>query len=412
MKTWIFQANPARFDIDAFLKAGFIETTWLVTRYAGQIKAGDQVFIWRSGSGKKSPAAGAIAEARIMAEPQELPEHPAAVQFWNDVEAATGSRLRAVLKIIRVASRRGVIKRDWLKQDPILKDLTILKMANSTNYEVLTEQAKRLNALWIKTGRDWDRAESLAGLWAYHQTLKKKVSRRPDSPVANVSILIGRAVPGVYNKVMNFRSIDPTDPRLGMSASSRIDQIVWSEFYDLASQEIDAEALQSEFARLWGEDSLGEPADQADAIMENLEREVTKLSDQSLEELLLRYRGKTTGSSEARRNAKPQSKSSSTRVYDRDPLIVAIMKKWADYHCEISGCQHPQFMDRQGRLYCEVHHIIPLADGGDDTLDNVVCLCPAHHAEVHIGKNGTELTKVLQDRRMSQPIRLDRLRVG
>ena len=33
MKTWIFQANPERFDIDAFLKAGFIETTWLVTRY-------------------------------------------------------------------------------------------------------------------------------------------------------------------------------------------------------------------------------------------------------------------------------------------------------------------------------------------------------------------------------------------
>jgi hypothetical protein len=34
---------------------------------------------------------------------------------------------------------------------------------------------------------------------------------------AAVTVKIGRAVTGVYNKVMNFRSVDPRDNRAGMS---------------------------------------------------------------------------------------------------------------------------------------------------------------------------------------------------
>lgn len=30
-----------------------------------------------------------------------------------------------------------------------------------------------------------------------------------------------------------------------------------------------------------------------------------------------------------------------------------------------------------------VHHIVPVADGGDDALDNLVVLCPNCHAVVH-----------------------------
>jgi hypothetical protein len=60
----------------------------------------------------------------------------------------------------------------------------------------------------------------VAGLWAYTQTYGQQVSRLPGSPVAEVALVVGRAISGVYNKVMNFRAIDPRDERAGMSGAS------------------------------------------------------------------------------------------------------------------------------------------------------------------------------------------------
>ena len=34
--------------------------------------------------------------------------------------------------------------------------------------------------------------------------------------------------------------------------------------------------------------------------------------------------------------------------------------------------------------YVEIHHIVPLTDDGEDTIDNMACLRPAHHCEVHL----------------------------
>ncbi|WP_080666815.1 HNH endonuclease signature motif containing protein [Variovorax paradoxus] len=38
-----------------------------------------------------------------------------------------------------------------------------------------------------------------------------------------------------------------------------------------------------------------------------------------------------------------------------------------------------------GDPYLEVHHITPLALGGDDTVDNAWALCPNCHREKHFG---------------------------
>ena len=46
--TWIFQCNPDRFDIEAYLKQSSGELSWLVTRYKSGIKIGDTVYLWRS----------------------------------------------------------------------------------------------------------------------------------------------------------------------------------------------------------------------------------------------------------------------------------------------------------------------------------------------------------------------------
>ena len=51
-------------------------------------------------------------------------------------------------------------------------------------------------------------------------------------------------------------------------------------------------------------------------------------------------------------------------------------------------------MAGNGQPYCAVHHVIPLAEGGEDRINNAACLCPAHHREVHQGnqRSGLEVS--------------------
>jgi 5-methylcytosine-specific restriction enzyme A len=53
--------------------------------------------------------------------------------------------------------------------------------------------------------------------------------------------------------------------------------------------------------------------------------------------------------------------------------------------------------------YLEAHHVISLAENGDDSVDNVIALCPEHHREAHFVANGEALEadflKVISSRR-------------
>ena len=216
-RTWMFQANPGRFDIDGFLATRPATTTFLVTRYRQEIAIGDQVFIWRSIGGGNRDAAGIVAEGEVIEPVTQRPDDATARPFWSDPSEADIPAERLVLRLNRIAGRDEIIQRGWVQEDPVLREMLILRLANATNYEVPDAQAERLIALWSRTGRDWTYAEATAGLWAYHQTYGREVSRLPGSPVANIALLIGRAVSGVYNNIMNYRSIDPRDPRTGMT---------------------------------------------------------------------------------------------------------------------------------------------------------------------------------------------------
>ena len=45
------------------------------------------------------------------------------------------------------------------------------------------------------------------------------------------------------------------------------------------------------------------------------------------------------------------------------------------------GCAHPG-CDRPAS-WCQIHHIVPWAEGGSTRLDNLVMLCATHHREIH-----------------------------
>src|SRR5689334_18992585 len=133
------------------------------------------------------------------------------------------------------------------------------------------------------------------------------------------------------------------------------------------------EALGQEFTRLWGAalaDSVSPP--EAGAAAAIIADEAERLEELSLEQLLTKYNAQGT-----QRSARPGTRALTTRAYDRNPLVIAIARMRATHRCEVRGCAHPAFETADGIPYNEVHHITPLADGGEDTIENVACLCPA-----------------------------------
>jgi len=388
MRTWIFQGNPNEFDIDGYLAAGSNEITWLVRRYGGEIQPGDVVYIWRSSGGSKGKA-GIVARATVLTEPANILDDPGAAPFWKR-DAPTGTNTRVNLRVDGVANSRELIKRDWLVDDPACSEMLIIRQPAGTNFPLEPREAERLQNLWTKTGVDWSRAESLAALQTYLALYGKQISKKPGSPVADLAMLIGRAVTGAYNKIMNFRAIDPRDSRTGMDGASNVDRSVWAEFFDERAQTIDQNAVSDAFQRLWPQYWL-EPTRELQE--ERLEQAVEE-AKADLDLLEARIRA-------SRRPSKPRSGTTITTVFDRDPNIIAYAKGRAGCRCEVPGCDAPLFLKPDGEPYVEVHHIHMLADGGEDTTNNVACLCPSHHREIHFGTRRSELEAALSELRGS-----------
>lgn len=72
-----------------------------------------------------------------------------------------------------------------------------------------------------------------------------------------------------------------------------------------------------------------------------------------------------------------------TKVYKRDAAVSAYVKMRANGKCDLCGSKAP-FIDKKGNPYLEEHHVVRLADGGVDSIDNAVALCPNCHREIHI----------------------------
>jgi 5-methylcytosine-specific restriction enzyme A len=79
---------------------------------------------------------------------------------------------------------------------------------------------------------------------------------------------------------------------------------------------------------------------------------------------------------EGRRDAVPG-------VTGGDQIVADYAKRKAGGICQL--CRKPApFKNRDGEPYLETHHIIPLADGGQDSIENVVALCPNCHRKMHV----------------------------
>lgn len=88
-------------------------------------------------------------------------------------------------------------------------------------------------------------------------------------------------------------------------------------------------------------------------------------------------------------SAPPERRAASGQIFLRSRTVRLRALVRAQGKCE--WCHEPGFAMADGRVFLETHHVVPLADGGRDTPDNVVALCPNHHREVHHGVRKTEM---------------------
>lgn len=96
-------------------------------------------------------------------------------------------------------------------------------------------------------------------------------------------------------------------------------------------------------------------------------------------------------------NAKPPATSASVTQFVRDAKVVAWVLKEADGTCESCDLPAP-FLKEDGTPYLEVHHIQRLADGGPDTVENAVAICPNCHMRLHYGENKKALAQALREK--------------
>lgn len=100
---WVFQGNPAIYDIERTLKAGHLKS-WKVAAHKDTIKPGDKVILWQKGNN-----AGCYALAEVVSEVGKIVEEEYEKQYYRETESSEEKGDRVKIKIIK-----------YLADDPIL----------------------------------------------------------------------------------------------------------------------------------------------------------------------------------------------------------------------------------------------------------------------------------------------------
>jgi hypothetical protein len=167
-KTWLFQANPASYDV----RRAIVElpsVTWLVKRYANEISVGDRVYLWESGRD-----GGIVGVGEIVEPARTRPELEEERQFSKDPSKFAGNKPRCVVHISEVID--PILPRKRIQGDGRLKDLSILKMPQGTNFSVTPSQTSAIEDLlqsdnrpfvwWVNQGTNYDVEHREGYVWA------------------------------------------------------------------------------------------------------------------------------------------------------------------------------------------------------------------------------------------------------
>ena len=103
---------------------------------------------------------------------------------------------------------------------------------------------------------------------------------------------------------------------------------------------------------------------------------------------------------EKHKSLNPERREVTTKQYRRDPYIAELAKRESNGICRLCGMEAP-FVTSEGKPYLETHHIKWLSEGGTDTIENTVAVCPNCHRKLHI-LNAPEDVEFLKSLRSGQ----------
>ena len=158
MPAWIFQASPKQFDVNEHLRRPS-PRSWLVRpeHFGVRMQRGDRAFIWRSDGGK-SGTGGVIAVGQLTGPPEMRAMDPTDFDLRRSEASKAlrardeALRVRIDIEQFRLGKTDGMLLRSWLREQPKLSGLWILRCAARTTYPLSeVEEAELLNA-WSRRG--------------------------------------------------------------------------------------------------------------------------------------------------------------------------------------------------------------------------------------------------------------------
>lgn len=83
------------------------------------------------------------------------------------------------------------------------------------------------------------------------------------------------------------------------------------------------------------------------------------------------------------------------KSYERNAYVSEYAKRRANGYCQLCECPAP-FTDSHGNPYLETHHIVWLSNGGNDSIENTVALCPNCHRKMHVLNRQADVQKLVE----------------
>jgi hypothetical protein len=146
MNSWIFQANPDRFDIDAYMRVG-APLLWLVNQHRDRIGDGDAVYLYRC-KGHSGRDGGFVGRARVLGVPFEREDEESARHLWTDPADAGRRATRVWLLLESKWNGEAPLSREAMMNDDVGRTLRNLPNGQGTNFELNQDQAIWLSERW------------------------------------------------------------------------------------------------------------------------------------------------------------------------------------------------------------------------------------------------------------------------
>lgn len=228
-RSWAVKVRWSDFQASSLAEPGQLIELPAGTPIGGNLQAEDEIY--------------------LLKEKTSNPDSPAGIFAVGKVVSVNTQVVRLQLDEKRLTNKKRHLKFTALEEDPTIEDFEE-SYATEWEYHLLSPRTSlRLELISIKTGHDFERADSMRCLLAYDECRRKGLSIEKSDPVIKAALETGRLMTSVSFKLANFRSLDPRVEAKGFDGVANVDRLVWNHYYAPDRKEIDEGRLRDDLAR-------------------------------------------------------------------------------------------------------------------------------------------------------------------